>query len=118
MGGRCKSVFCLSTRAKDRDVVVKVNYPTLGWVKKNPPCLSGTSLRKAFLCYHGTVMLTLSEALKTDRLREFIAQEEQRGVAPADRKKLDVALKRLVTKRPKESGRTSRSSSGDGSNGT
>jgi len=40
-------------------------------------------------------MLTLSEALKTDRLREFVAQEEARGIGPASRKKLDAAIKRL-----------------------
>ena len=32
-------------------------------------------------------MLTLAEALKTDRLREFIAQEEARGVGPASSQK-------------------------------
>ena len=43
-------------------------------------------------------MLSLSEALKTGRIAEFIAQEEQRGVGPASRRKLDAAIKRLATK--------------------
>lgn len=60
-------------------------------------------------------MLTLSDALKTGQLREFIAQEEARGIGPAERKKLDEAIKRLATTPLKSKGRTSRSSSGGGS---
>jgi hypothetical protein len=60
-------------------------------------------------------MLTLSEAIQTDRLREFIAQEEKRGIGPADRKQLDEAIRRLATTPLKSGGRTSRSSSGGGS---
>jgi hypothetical protein len=62
-------------------------------------------------------MLTLSNALKTGRLREFVAQEEARGVGPADRKALDRALRRLI-KQPRSEDRTSRSPSDDGSTGT
>jgi hypothetical protein len=60
-------------------------------------------------------MLSLSAAIKTGRLREFIAQEEKRGVGPADRKNLDEAIKRLATTPLKSAGRTSRSSFGGGS---
>ena len=59
-------------------------------------------------------MLTLSEALKTGQLREFIKQEEKRGIGPADRRKLDAAIKRLATTPLKSKDRTSRSASDDG----
>lgn len=62
-------------------------------------------------------MLSLAHAIKSGRLTEFVAQEEERGMGPADRKKLDAALRRLATTPQKRSGRTSRSSSGDGSSG-
>jgi hypothetical protein len=62
-------------------------------------------------------MLTLSEAIRTDRLREFVAQEEQRGIGPADRKELDEAIKRLALTPLKSADRTSRSSSRGGSRG-
>ena len=60
-------------------------------------------------------MLTLSEALKTGRLREFVKQEEARGIGPADSKEVEAAIKRLATTPLKSKGRTSRSSSGGGS---
>jgi hypothetical protein len=60
-------------------------------------------------------MLTLSEALKTGRLPEFIAQEEARGIGPVDRRELDDAIKRLATTPLKSEDRTSRSTSGGGS---
>jgi len=41
-------------------------------------------------------MLTLSEALRTGQIAEFVKQEEDRGIPPADRKKLDAAIKRLA----------------------
>jgi len=62
-------------------------------------------------------MLTLAEALRTDRLREFVAQEEARGIGPAERKELDETIRRLATTPLKSKGRTSRSTSGGGSNG-
>lgn len=62
-------------------------------------------------------MLTLSEAIKTDRLTDFIAQEEARGVGPIEREELDAAIKRLATIPPKSEDQTSRSSSDDGSSG-
>jgi hypothetical protein len=61
-------------------------------------------------------MLTLSEAVKTGRLQEFIAQEEARGVGPVDRAELDRALAKMV-KAPRSEGQTSRSPSRDGSTG-
>ena len=60
-------------------------------------------------------MLTLSKALKTGRLSEFIAQEEARGIRPVERHELDKAIKRLAITPLKSKGRTSRSSSGGGS---
>ncbi len=62
-------------------------------------------------------MLSLSKALKEKRLAEFIAQEEKRGISPADRKELERLLERAAKSRQSED-RTSRSSYGDGSSGT
>jgi hypothetical protein len=62
-------------------------------------------------------MLTLSEALKTGKIAEFVKQEEARGIGPVSRKKLDAAIKQLATTPPKSKDRTSRSTSGGGSNG-
>ncbi len=62
-------------------------------------------------------MLTLSDAIKTGRLAQFIEQEEKRGIGPVERAELDATIKRLATTPLKSKGRTSRSSSGDGSNG-
>jgi hypothetical protein len=59
--------------------------------------------------------LTLSQAIKRGQLREFIAQEEARGIGPVDREELDKEIKRLATTPLKLSGRTSRSPSGGGS---
>jgi hypothetical protein len=60
-------------------------------------------------------MLTLSKALKTGQLREFIAQEEARGMGPIEREELDKTIARLATTPLKSEDRTSRSSSGGGS---
>jgi hypothetical protein len=60
-------------------------------------------------------MLTLSEAIKSGKLNEFIAQQEARGVGPVDLKELDAEIKRLATTPLKSKDRTSRSPSGDGS---
>ena len=62
-------------------------------------------------------MLTLTHAIKTGRLAEFIEQEEKRGVGPVNKRKIDAAIKRLATTPLKSEGRTSRSSSGGGSSG-
>jgi hypothetical protein len=61
-------------------------------------------------------MLTLSEAVKSGRLQEFIAQEEARGVGPIDRADLDRALAKMV-KAPQSKDQTSRSPLPDGSTG-
>jgi hypothetical protein len=53
-------------------------------------------------------VLTLAEAMKSGRLQEFIAQEEARGIGPADRAKLDRALAKVI-KSPKSEDQTSRS---------
>jgi hypothetical protein len=59
-------------------------------------------------------MITLSDALKSGRLSEFIEQEEARGVGPASKRKLDAAIKKLATQ-PRPANQTSRSTSRDGS---
>ena len=41
-------------------------------------------------------MLTLSEAIKTGRLEDFIRQEEARSAGPVDRSELDAALERVI----------------------
>jgi len=67
--------------------------------------------------------LTLSDAIKQDRIGDFVAQEERRGVSPVDRKKLEALIemaaliKEAVTTPMQSKGRTSRSASRDGSNG-
>jgi hypothetical protein len=63
------------------------------------------------------MMLTLSEALKTGKIAEFVKQEEARGIGPIEREELDATIKRLATTPLKSKGRTSRSSSDDGSRG-
>jgi hypothetical protein len=62
-------------------------------------------------------MLTLSKALKTGKIAEFVKQEEERGVGPADREELDDTIKRLATTPRKSASRTSRSTSRGGSSG-
>jgi hypothetical protein len=60
--------------------------------------------------------LSLTAALQKGKLDDFIAQEEARGVGPIDRAEFDSSAAALV-KAPQSKGRTSRSSSGDDSNG-
>lgn len=60
-------------------------------------------------------MLTLSKALRTGKLKEFVKQEEARGIGPVEREELDREIKRLATTPLKSKGRTSRSSSRGGS---
>jgi hypothetical protein len=45
-------------------------------------------------------MLTLSNALKTGRLREFVAQEEARGVPAANLKEFEDLAARLIKHTP------------------
>jgi hypothetical protein len=58
--------------------------------------------------------LSLSKALASGRLHEFIAQEEKRGVGPVEKAKLEALLKEAS--KPKQSAdRTSRSAFAGGS---
>jgi hypothetical protein len=61
-------------------------------------------------------MLNLKTAIETDRLKEFIAQEEARGIGASDWAEIDRALARAI-KAPQSADQTSRSSSGDSSSG-
>lgn len=60
--------------------------------------------------------LSLSQAVAQGRIADFIAQEEARGIGPADKADLDRALEVLI-KQPQSEDRTSRSASPDGSTG-
>lgn len=60
--------------------------------------------------------ISLSEALQTNRLEMFIAQEEAKGRSPADVQEVFLAIDTLV-KAPRSKDQTSRSSSRDGSSG-
>ena len=60
--------------------------------------------------------LTLVEALKADRLDEFVAQAEAEGIGPTNVADFDEAVRRLATQ-PQSEGRTSRSASRGGSSG-
>jgi hypothetical protein len=61
-------------------------------------------------------MLTLSEAIKTRKIQEFIAQEEARGVAPIDLKEFQDLAARLIKDTP-QANQTSRSPGRGGSSG-
>lgn len=52
-------------------------------------------------------MLTLNEALRTDRLGDFIAQAEAEGIAAADEQLFDRLMGKVV-KVPLPEGQTSR----------
>jgi hypothetical protein len=60
--------------------------------------------------------LPLAKALETNRISEFVAQEEARGIGPIDRADFEGAVNKVVKERPPKD-RTSRSASGDGSTG-
>jgi hypothetical protein len=60
--------------------------------------------------------LSLSRARRRGQLDSFIAQEEARGIGPIDRAEFDGAVAKVIKARRSE-GRTSHSSSGDGSSG-
>jgi hypothetical protein len=61
-------------------------------------------------------MLSLSEAIKTKKLQEFIAQEEARGIAPVDLKEFQDLAQRLIKDTPQED-QTLRSRGRGGSSG-
>jgi hypothetical protein len=60
--------------------------------------------------------LTLKRALESDRLDEFIREQEAAGVGPADKREVMNALEAVIKPR-RSKGRTSRSSSRGGSSG-
>lgn len=60
--------------------------------------------------------LTLNEAIRLNRLADFIAQAEAAGVAAADEAEFENLLGRII-KAPQPEGRTSRSRARDGSRG-
>jgi hypothetical protein len=62
------------------------------------------------------VSISLSEAIKSGRLSDFIAQEEARGVGPINRGEFD-ALAAALIKAPQSEDQTSRPASPDGSTG-
>ena len=59
-------------------------------------------------------MLTLSAALKAGKIKEFVAQEEARGIGPANRAELDRLIIQAIKLR-RSKGQTSRSTSAGGS---
>ena len=61
-------------------------------------------------------MLTLSEALKDNKLNEFIEQEESRGKGPILEESFLLAASKVI-KTSQQSDQTSRSPSSDGSTG-
>lgn len=63
-----------------------------------------------------TETLTLRQAIALNRLDDFIAQEEARGVGPADASDLDDALRNVIRGTRSED-QTSRSPGGGGSTG-
>lgn len=60
--------------------------------------------------------VTLSAALKEDRLDEFIAQAEADGVGPANHAQFEALVGRVTAPQPE--GRTSRSRGGGSKRGT
>ena len=61
-------------------------------------------------------MLTLTEAIESGRLQEFIAQEERRGVAPISEAEFDETASQVI-KTPPQSDQTSDLPRRDGSRG-
>jgi hypothetical protein len=62
-------------------------------------------------------VMTLTDSVRLDKLQDFIAQEEARGIGPVDRAEFDGAASKVIKARQLED-RTSRSSSGENSSGT
>jgi len=61
-------------------------------------------------------MITLADALRENRLEEFIRQQEEAGIGPVDERLFLKAARRVIKHEPR-SDRTSRSASRDGSTG-
>lgn len=62
-------------------------------------------------------LLTLKNAIETGRLPEFVAQEEARGIGPADPRAIN-ALVVKAAKAPQSKDRALHSPCGDGPTGT
>jgi hypothetical protein len=60
--------------------------------------------------------LSLTTAIKTKRLQDFIAQEEERGVTPVDLEEFQDLAARLIKDTP-QANQTSRSQRRGGSSG-
>jgi len=60
--------------------------------------------------------LSLKDAIKRKRLGDFIAQEEKRGIGPAEIRVLESTIVRLLKERP-AADQTSRSAKRGGSRG-
>lgn len=59
--------------------------------------------------------ISLSQAIKEDRLSDFVDQAERDGTGPADRERFDAMVKRVTTLQPED--QTSRSRAAGGSAG-
>ena len=62
------------------------------------------------------MIMSLAEAIRQDRLADFISQEEERGIGPTDGAQFLVVVKEAL-KAPRSEDQTSHSPSGDGSTG-
>ncbi|MEH2470570.1 hypothetical protein V1281_000188 [Nitrobacteraceae bacterium AZCC 2161] len=60
-------------------------------------------------------MLTLSEAIKTRKIQEFIEQQEAAGIPAADAAAFEKSINRMIKAKPQED-QTSHSPEPDGSN--
>jgi hypothetical protein len=60
--------------------------------------------------------LSLSEAIESGRLSDFIVQEEARGIGPIDHAEFDGAVAKVI-RAPQSEDRTSRSADGGNSSG-
>jgi hypothetical protein len=61
-------------------------------------------------------MLTLSQAIKTRKIQEFIAEQEAAGMPAADAKEFEKSLENLIKDKP-QANQTSRSRVHGGSSG-
>jgi hypothetical protein len=64
------------------------------YISSTPNGCNNLLIRRDFLMDEA---LTLKKALSENRLSEFIAQEEARGVGPANKKDFDAAVRLLAT---------------------
>jgi hypothetical protein len=85
------------------------SYCTNGWTGVIPGrnLLKGSCMRD---------YLPLAKARETNRMAEFVAQEEARGIGPIDRAEFDGAVAKVI-KAQRSEDRTLRSASGGNSSG-